>query len=216
MSNYTFLTKAYNEGETIYYAIPDDKIEAMNESDTYDKHGQLISCGDAGDSLSLSTEKGVEMANKLANKYEEHEEAPADYEVGNIISAHEDGSLYDDIIACYKSGELTDMDIDITRAKVDGFTYWDGHNWKTVTVRKDYDEPTHAIVSDENLICELNAAIENKSFEKSGFGCEVFSYDKWVVIDISWQGTWASYEIMSREDYEYIQQNSSALPAIEH
>jgi hypothetical protein len=214
MSNYIFLTENYNEGPTTYYAIPADKIETMNESDTYVKFGVLVSSSDAGDSLSLSSQKGVEVANKLANKYEQNEESPADYEVGSIISAFEDSGLYDDILASYKGGELTDTDIDITRAKVSGFTFWDGHNWQTTTVRKDYGEPTHDVVSDEKLVAELNEAIENKSFEKSGFGCEVYSHENWVVIDSNWQGTWAAFEIMSVQDYEHMQPNSSALPQI--
>jgi hypothetical protein len=215
MSNYIFLTENYNEGPTTYYAINADKIKTMNESDTYDKHGQLISCGDAGDSLSLSTGKGVEIANKLANKYEEYEESPADFEVGNIISAYENGSLYEDIIGAYNAGELTEIDIDITRSQAKGFNYWNGHNWGTVTTSVNNGESSHSIVDDEALITELNEAIENKSFEKSGFGCEVFSHDKWVIIDSNWQGDFASYEIMTEIDYECRQQNSSALPALE-
>lgn len=221
MSNYIFLTKAYNEGETIYYAIPADKIETLNLFETYDGYGQLVGHYNAGDyaignsasDAKADCEKAIEEKFNLT---------------GVIISDDNVYSIYNEVVD-YSFDDDSDFQkqvIDIndfieewkkeneTLAEVEGFTYWDGHNFQTIITRIDDGEPTHNVVNDESLVRELNDAIENKSFEAKGFGCEVYSHDKWVVIDSNWQGTWELYQIMSLEDYAFKQPNSSALPAL--
>lgn len=218
MSNYIFLTKAYNEGETIYYAIPDDKIETLNLFETYDGHGQLVGHCDAGDWHFGNSESNVvrECEKAIAEKF--------DIYLGNIHIIREgddnfiiepgDGEGYGFDESAVNEFIKSWREENESLTEVGGFTYWDGHNFQTIITRHDNNEPTHNILKDEALVRELNEAIENKSFEAKGFGCEVYSHEKWVVIDSNWQGTWASYEIMSLDDYAFKQPNSSALPAL--
>jgi hypothetical protein len=220
MSNYTFLTKNNNEGETIYYAIPADKIETLNLFETYDGRGQLVGHTNAGDyhlDNSDGTYATTDCIKAIAEKF------GIDYDNIHIVNESKDefkieagdGEEYG-----FDEDAVNDFikewrDENESLVEVKGFTYWDGHNWKTVTTSVNFGEPTHEVVSDGKLAADLNAAIENKSFEKSGFGCKVYSHENWVVINSNRQGTWAAFEIMSVQDYVHVQPNSSALPALE-
>lgn len=217
MSSYIFLTENFNEGPTTYYAIPADKIETLKVSDTYDRNGQRIDHTDAGDYHFDNQYSNAEKDCKkeIAEKFGIEADNIHVVNVGGDIEIEAgDGEAYEFDEAAVNAfiKEWRERNESLTEVK--GFTYWDGHNWKTITTSVVGGEPTHEIVSDEKLVVELNEAIENKTFEKSGFGCEVYSLDKWVVIDFNYQGTWAAYEIMSMEDYTHMQPNSSALPAI--
>jgi hypothetical protein len=218
MSNYIFLTENFNEGPITYYAITADKIETLNLFETYDQHGQHIGHTNAGDYHLANSEGGYAMTDcikAIAEKF------GIDYDNIHIVEEGDEFKIEAGDGAQYGFGEAAvDAFIKVWReenetlTEVKGFTYWNGRNFKTITTSVADGEPTHAIVSDEKMVAELNEAIGNKSFEKSGFGCEVYSYDKWVVIDSNHQGTWAAFEIMSVEDYAQVQPNSSALPAI--
>jgi hypothetical protein len=219
MSTYIFLTENYNEGPTTYYAIAADKIEALNLSETYDQHGQLVGHTNAGDYHldNLEGTAAIEdcktaIADKFGIDYDNINIENVGDDTFKIVAGYGEEYGFDEAAVNAFIKEWREENESLTDVK--GFTYWDGHNWKTVTTSINFGEPSHSIVDDEKLIAELNEAIENKSFEKSGFGCEVYSYENWMVIDSNWQGTWSAFEIMSMEDYEYMQPNSAALPAI--
>jgi hypothetical protein len=217
MTNYIFLTENYNEGPTTYYAISSDKIETLNLCDTYDRNGQKVGHFYAGDYHLDNHESDAtkDCIKAVSEKFSIDEDNIHLVNTGGEIEIEAgDGAQYgfDEKTVEAFIKEWREKNESLTEVK--GFDYWDGHNWKTITTGVYFGEPSHEIVSDEKLVAELNEAIENKSFEKSGFGCEVYSHDKWVVIDSNWQGTWAAFEIMSMEDYEHMQPNSSALPAL--
>lgn len=221
-TNYIFLTEANNEGETVYYAINESKIEPLNLFETYDQYGQKVGHYNAGDyaidnsasDAKAHCEKAIEEKFNLASIVIDDEK------VYSIDNEEVDYSFDDE-------SEFQKLVIDINEfieewkkenerfTEVKGFTFWNGHNQQTIITKTDDGEPTHNVVDDDNLVRELKEAIENKSFEASGFGCEIYSHDNWVVIDSNWQGDWASYEIMSVVDYECRQQNNSALPTLE-
>lgn len=213
MSNYLFLTENNNEGPSRYFAINPVIIETLNLSETYDQFGQTISHGDAGDSITLLTDKAVKIANDAYNEEFSAEESydgyVNKYETGDFVSAYDFCECFDAVIEKSESG--IDYEEDFTTVK--GFTYWDGSNWKTITVEQNEYEPTHNVV-DEDLTKELNQAIENKSFETKGFGCEVSRGGDYAIIESQWQGSWDIYELISASDYEYLQQGNSALPQI--
>jgi len=52
------------------------------------------------------------------------------------------------------------------------------------------------------LIAQLNEAIENKKFVKSGFGKEIYQSDNWEIVVSNFQGSWATYEIRETETNE--------------
>lgn len=216
MSNYTFLTKNNNEGETIYYAIADDKIETLNLFETYDGYGQEVGHYNAGDYHFGNSESSAvrDCEKAIAEKF--------DISLSNINIINEGG---DDFIVEPGDGEDHGFDeaavnefIKVWRSEneslteVGGFTYHDGHNFQTIVTRIDDGEPTHNEVDDEDILRELNDAIANKSFEVSGFGTDVYTFNGWVVIDSNCQGDWAMFEIMSVVDYETRNRNTSVLP----
>lgn len=202
MSTFKFLTENYNEGPTTYYAISEDRIEPINYSDTYDGYGQKVSSSDAGDYLYLDTDKAVEVANRCANKYEEYEEVSADYSIGAYISAYDERALYDDILDAYNVYELTDSDIQINKSTVEGFNFWNGHNWRTITTGVGGYGPTHIVVSDETLIKELQEAVDNMKFTKHLPGLKIYSYGKYRIVESCFQASWAFYEIFLANEAE--------------
>jgi len=201
MSNYIFLTKNFTDDKPlIYSAISEDRIETLNVSDCYADYGQRISNSDAGDSLELLSERAVLIANG-----ESDEDDVNGHKIGDSIYAYDDSATFDLILEdkLLKEGEDYSLNCDTC----EGFTFWDGHNWQTITTSANNGEPSHSIVDDEELIKELNAAIENKEFEKEGFGRKIYTHDGWVVIDSYCQGEWAAYDIISSSEYEMNQAN---------
>lgn len=214
MNTYTFLTENYNEdGITRYFAISAKCIETLRVSETYDRYGQLVSSIDAGDSLILNSKKAVDIANKLKNnEKEEYGDLVTDWENGEInnhvyteyfnvndyITAYENSDIFDAIIKDCKEGE----DYTYFAETCKGFNYWDGNNYKTITTEVENGEASHTEISDENLINELNEAIENMSYEGEGYGTREYSYKNYNIIDSAWQGTWEDYEITLKSEVE--------------
>lgn len=198
-----FLTENLSEGTTKYFAIDSAKIETLNVSDTYDQYGQNVSASDAGDSIELLSNSAVSIANG-----ESENDQNNGYEIGNIISAYDNGATFDLILddKLLKEG----VDYNSYKETVKGFTYWDGHNWKTVTTQVENGEPTHEIVTDETLIAELNKAIEEKELEGEGFGRKIYKGNGFVIVDSFWEGTWSEYEIVPEDEYEMEQEQNSS------
>lgn len=223
MSNYIFLTKTHNEGETIYYAILEDRIETLNIFETYDNYGQLCGHYNAGDytiennasDAKADCEKAIEEKFNLGGVVINDDKV---YSIDNeeVYYSFDDDSDFQKLVISINEFIEEWKNENECYSEVKGFTFWNGHNFQTIITKIDDGEPTHNVVDDEDLVKELNEAIENKSFEAAGFGCDVYSHNNWVVVDSNWQGDWASYELMTVDDYENRQQNSSALPAIEH
>jgi len=204
MSNFIFLTEANSEGPVVYFAIDAEKISEIPESDTYDRFGQSVSAGDAGNYLELKTQKAVEVANiAYHDSHAEWDDTEVlqHFSIGDEILAYEDSNSYDSVV---KSGTLEEgVDYDVTSTWVKGFNYWDGHNWKTVVVEREHtgrDNTSHQILDDQELMAELNEAIENKKFVKSEFGKEKYQSDRWEIVVNNFQGSWASYEIREIEE----------------
>lgn len=218
METYMIITNRFNEnGIDEYFAISKDRIETMKASETYDRFGQLVDEVDAGDYVCLLTQKAVDLANKIANeeREENHNNSDSDeeFEKNEIYSLNDTVSAYDnrDIFTAIR--ELDETDFDHISEEVKGFNYWDGNNWKTVTIECEYNEPSHEVI-EEKLSVEINEAIENVEFTHSGFGVQVGKYNDWVVISSQWQGDFSAYTVMSREDYYPVAENSSALPSL--
>ena len=227
--SHIFLTKNFTEeGATKYFAIDSDKIETLRVSDTYDQFGQQISNSDAGDySLENSAsnakadcvkaiEEKFEITNVLLNDNELASFNGIDTDDFSNYVEDEDGV----IDAEDEYNKNLDLIIEInnfidkwreeneTFTEVKGFTFWNGHNWQTITTSFDNGEPTHRIVDDKTIAAELNKAIEEKEFEGEGFGCKIYRGNGYVVVDSFWNGTWSQFEIVPVSEYE-AEQNTS-------
>ena len=203
MSQFIFLTEANSEGQVVYFAIDAEKIKEIPESDTYDRFGQPISAGEAGNYLELKTQKAVDVANQAYHDFHaewDDTEVLQHFSIGDEILAYEDSNSYDSVV---KSGTLEEgVDYDVTSTWVKGFNYWDGSNWKSIIVEREHtgrDNTSHQILDDQELIARLNEVIENKKFVKSGFGKEVYQSGNWEIVVSNFQGSWATYEIRETE-----------------
>jgi len=228
MSNYIFLTENFSEGPNRYFAISKEKIETLNVSETYDPHGQQVGRENAGDySIENSYSdaehdclKALKLHFNLTSKVNDFDTPDSvDFlSIDSGLSISIDTNIDESEIENWNEHKINEFittweEENSTYETCEGFTYWDGHNFKTAVTSCDFGEPSH-IICDEELTKELNEAIENMSFEKEGFGCEVYTHENWVIIDSQWQGTWASYELMKVEDYGYLQEAGTSLPNI--
>lgn len=187
----TFLQRFNHDCNCMEYAaIGDDTLEWLDTHACYDNYGQLIGHEMAGDYLELLTKDACKAASEIL--LEEYGKEKA-FRVGDYINAYEDSFLFNQL-----KGR---QDVEVTYIQSYGFTYWDGHNFKTIVVQDDFGEPEWKIVDDE-LAEELTRAIEEKEFVGMGMGYEEYGTDKWRIKQSFWSGTWATYEIMLNEDVE--------------
>lgn len=211
MANYIFLTKNFTDEPTSYYAIPENKIETLNLSETYGDYGQIVGHTDAGDYHfdNEYSDAQKDCLNELLKKFTTEVDAEIEFidDRNDIFIVDEDS--YDGDTDVKELNEFVKnwREKNESLTEVEGFTFWDGHNWKTIVTSCDFGEPTHNIVDNEELIKELNKAIENKEFEKEGFGRKIYKAHGWVVIDSYYQDVWEEYEIVSSDEYEMYQTN---------
>lgn len=214
MSNFIFLTEADNQGPVTYYAIPEEKIKTLNEFETYDRFGQQVGHEAAGDyhidneqspakqdCISAIQEKfGVDVNIDTHNEVVEFIQ---NTEVDEWISDQNDPTEAGEFINEINSFISEWVEENSTITTLSGFDYWDGSNWRTVVVEREHtgkDNTSHQILDDQELIAQLNEAIENKKFVKSGFGKEIYQSENWEIVVSNFQGSWATYEIREIED----------------
>lgn len=183
----------------VWYAIDESKIETLAVSSSYDQYGQRISSSDAGDYLSLDDSGAVQFANDVYNEQEGNNDDEREnlFKVGQNILAFDNSQLFDAL------ADETALGITTYRTEFSGFNYWDGHNWKTVSLDGwDTDSSTHTIETDETIIARLNEAIENKEWDRDEPGMEIYRFKDAEITDSAWQGTWEEYSITLDNDFE--------------
>jgi hypothetical protein len=166
----------------------------------YGKYGQQVGHDNAGDCLEILTQDAAQIANDVYNDQEgnEADEYEHKYNVGSIVSAYDNSTVFDSLLGNEGVGAF------ITTAE--GFTYWDGHNHRTIILSSDNPdfEGEWSVVEDDELIAELNAVINEMEFVGESTGVKSYKSPsgKWGIDDSCWQGTWAKYEITLMEDKE--------------
>lgn len=186
-------------GELNPWLVVNQEVETLKVSDTYGNYGQKVDACDAGDSIELLSSKAVEIANRVALEYDEDAES---FEIGDFISACDNNDIYDDVLAAVS--ELKEFeDYTIWASTVEGFNYWDGSNWQTVTVSCEVGEPSHEILTDDDLIKELDEAIDEKSFIKEGFGTRIYESEKYYIVENSFASHFELYEIYDKEETDF-------------
>lgn len=188
MSNFTFITENNTGNETIF-AIDADKITELNLSDTYDGFGQKNGAADVGDYICLTADN----AEKL-NKWCTHHTDELEDEEGTIY-AWVEGEIIES--GDFRFDMFNEVVSDDSKEKqtCQGFTFWNGHNWKTITTELEHGEPTHIVIKDAELIEKLNTAIENREFEKEGFGTKTYRFEDVEMVNNFCQGSFSAYEI---------------------
>lgn len=169
--------KKYPEFDGDYCMITESEIELLNVSDSYDPNGIRISASEAGDYIMLETKAA---ANEATRTYRELHNSVKSYNIHDIVSAHDEWELYDELMD--STNLVEGVDYSLYKENVRGFNYWDGHNWRTVTVSGEY--PTHEVETDEEIIQQLNEAFDNKIFVEDEWGFELYEYED-ITIKIS-------------------------------
>lgn len=193
MKTYSFIKKANVEAgiENPWLAINVDRIETLNVSDCYDSNGQQIDPYSAGDTLSLLTTAAVEVANKVSKE----EDYDFTYNINEIISAP-DGGPYDEIVKALEKSELIEStDYAFEKQTVKGFNYWNGHNWRTVAVESDNNEPEYELCDDQDLIDRMNKAIEECEYSSECRGFTYFEHPDFSIKKSAFQEDFEDYQI---------------------
>jgi len=176
-----------NYSEETMFLLVNDIFEKTKVSDTYAQFGQKVSSYDAGDYLSI--DKSFDI---VINEDEKHLEA------GEIISAYNDSELYNAIWNLTKgenSGYVT-FEYEYCSA----FTFWDGHNFKTITSAVENGDATHEICEGEGFNKMIS---EYETAEKIGDipGGEVWQSENFIYHKSFWQGHFEIAEVETIEDY---------------
>lgn len=172
------------EGEI--FAISADRIERFPLADSYGDHGQNFGSYDAGDYITIETKAAADMANAWC----EDEAEPANWNIGDTISAPEKWSLFQAMVD--KPG------FELSQLQITGFNYHDGHNWQTIAVDCDNGEEQEYSYCDDDLIEKFNAEIEDKEqVKKTSFGA-TYETESFTLFDGNSASDWAAYDVSFR------------------
>jgi hypothetical protein len=196
MTNFIFLTKTDTQGEEIkYYAIPENQITTLNVSDTYASFGQCVDSSDAGDYLTLDTQKAADFANQAyhSNHADSDTEVLQKFSIGDYISAY-DYSEFDEILTADELEKEVDFSVEYTTCK--GFNFWNGHNHQSIIVAGgNYDYYEWEIVTDKAIIKRLRTAISKMKEVSRGAGYIDYKHGSVNITESYWQGAWESYNL---------------------
>lgn len=202
-----FLKKTYSDGPETFYAIPESKIENLEVWSTYDQFGQIIGHENAGDyhfDNSYCDLLIVDCKKAISEKFGIDVEKITIVNMGgsDFIIEPGDGEEhgFNESQVNKFIEEFRKENESLTMCK--GFSYWDGHNWKTVITEIDNSDAEWEIVSDEKLIADLTKAIEEKEFESEGFGEKIYEGNGYKVIDNYCQGSWDMYRLIPADEFE--------------
>lgn len=192
----TIFLKLANDhnNEKKYFAIDETKIEELNVSDSYDQYGQRISTSDAGDYLEINETVTIETESDWIDEPNEIET----FEAGTNVTAFDQHEAFAALIEKYEDGK----EVTLHETKFSGFNYWDGHNWRTVSVSSVDDSHEYEIETDETIVARLNEALENKEEYSTGPGTVTYRYKDIEIVESNWQGHWEEYTITLDNDFE--------------
>lgn len=199
--SYLILKKKYQEPfePTTYYALDKDLFEEKAISHTFDKYGQNVTHGNAGDHLTLNTKQAVNVAYKVA----EEEGYDNEFEVGETIVAFDHESFYIDLLNGLEKEVHEDDDYTLFHDTCLAYNYWDGNNWKSVIIEHPhYDDACNYEVVDNELQAEINDAIENRVYEKEEGGVICFTSNEYSIIKSYFSNDFEEYQITLKEEVE--------------
>ena len=173
----------------------------MNVSDSYDSYGQQISAYDAGDYIVLKSQKAADIANAIDSGWDDDDETieewlaenelPKTFEVGDAVSAFENQFEFNYIEKHCEEGKDYEMECET----FEGFDYWDGHNFQTIVLKSETAPVEWEIEDDEEIIADLNAAIENMQWDKEVSGRDYYRCGSAQIAKSRWQGDWEKYSV---------------------
>lgn len=214
METYTFIKSTDSESYPNPICAISIEIEDLELHQTYDRFGQLIG-HDNADDYSIYNQYSYADSDCLKELIERFQITSKvnDYNTPNdvdFLSINSDGEI--DITLNIEEYEIENFD----RVKINafikkweeenaeyntvkGFDYWDGSNWRTIVVEDlIWDNPTHEIIENDSLESE----IDSKVWIKDVFGRKIYESKNFWIIDDFRQGSFASYELYAKEEYD--------------
>ena len=173
-----------NNADDTLYIVEASNFETVAISDTYDQYGQKVEAGNAGDHLVILSEKAATIA---------AEEAEKEFAVNEIVAAFDNSTAYDAIVNHADTVEGTDYEL--YRDTCKAYNYWNGNNWRTISIQMDNAEPTHTQLSDEEA-APILAAYEAAEFpHEYQSGYKVSEQDGYTFTKSQFAGAFYSAEV---------------------
>jgi len=161
-----------------WFAVREDWFSWVPLSSTYTDDGELVGHYRAGDHLEILTPAAAKFAR-------EADEDEREWEVGDVILAYED---YDLFSSC-KGEDGFDLQ---TTYKVLAYTYWDGHNWKSLIIADQIaNEETHEI-ADDDTARRLQARRNFARLKSERAGVHEYTHG---ILKSNYEGEFALYSI---------------------
>lgn len=192
MATFSFI-KENDSTATTWLAINSNSVKTLRICETYDRYGQEVSHYDAGDNIELNSDKAVEIANRVGREGD----SDATFEVGDYVSAYDNSDIFDDVYEALQN-EASEEDYTEFFDTVEGFNFFNGSNWQTITVRDDFNEPTHELCDDQALIDRMNKAIEVMNFVKEENGKRFFETEDFEIVESAWASDFEAYQITEK------------------
>lgn len=172
MENLIVLKNNFSEESEIVIAKK-SAFEVINISETFNRYGQRVGNSNAGDHLSISKDFSLEI-----------DEETVDFIEGQIISAN-DNHLYFTAILI---GAPEDV-FESHQETLIGYTYYDGHNYKTISIQVENGESTHTQLSEEESEKILKDYSSSKVVEQ-GLNSKVSEGDEFLFVEFNFQSNW--------------------------
>lgn len=167
-----FIKEKNNEDAPII-VFDNDVFEMKPISDLYGQYGQQIGYCDSGAWIELTDKQAAWLNDELETEQ---------YIEGTIINAYDDYETFESIVDKFGDDCVNDEE-------VLAYTYWNGHNFKSIIINNGDNWDTHETVSDE-LASELFEIINSDDFclEKAGPYQQEYRSEKWLFIESNFQG----------------------------
>lgn len=192
--------------EVKHLAVVQGCFQEIPHADCYSFYGHTIGHDIAGDSLTILSEKALQVAVEHVREedynFQEIEDCDMPFGIGETIYAHEDVSLF---CAIFDNEDLEQgVDYDLDQVMVEAYTYHDGSNFRTVILNDTVNETPYESV-DQETETQFNQIIDNMDFDhRCGYWSRYRSEcGKWYIYDHHTQGSWERYSIEELVEEEY-------------
>lgn len=160
-------------------------------SNCYGPYGQKISCADAGDYVEILSSEAAEMVEEYRS---EDGHAVSEVKKGAVITAYDDNDVFQMLFDTFFLEENGEKHCAFSFEKWLAYTFWDGHNWKTITLTSPEVPSFTEMVGDEPA--KIIAEWENKGDDcEKEFGQEIYTCEKYEFTVSHFACSWALAEV---------------------
>lgn len=196
-----------DSNEVKYLAVQHGCFGEIPHADCYaGRYGETVGHNLAGDSLTILTEKALQVAFEHLREedynFQDIDDRDMPFGIGETIYAYEDVSLF---CAIFDDETLEEgVDYELEQVMVEAYTYHDGSNFRTVILNDAVNETPYESVDDETEL-KFNEIIENMDFDRK---CAYWTRYRsecgnWTIYDHHTQGSWERYSIEEFVEEEY-------------